>query len=344
VARINREYANRSSLGAVFINREGDGPLGGPLPGEDGDDYNRTYGVDGRWGFGNYGTVSGWAGMTDTPGATGDEHAYNITVNYSSPEWSNNFAFTEVAEDFNPEVGFLSRDDYRKVEGRILYRYRPEDLGDILELRPHISYRGWWDLEGRQESGFLHIDNHFEWRSSAEIHTGANFIYERVKEPFELIEGVEIPVGEYENSELQLVFQSDEGKSLYGELYSYTGGFFNGDRVTLRPTVRYRIGETFSTELAWNYNRIDLPTEPEPFDINAGQLRISYSFTPKVLLQALLQYDDRSDRVGMNLRFSVLQRANAGLFLVYNEVDEMGFRKPRREFVLKYSHIFDVIR
>jgi len=340
VVRMNRELDNRSSFGAVFINREGDGSL--RPAGQD--DYNRTYGVDGRWGFGEYGTVSGWAGMTDTPGLVGDEHAYNIRVDYDSPEWSNNLAFTEVSEDFNPEVGFLSRDDYRKVEGRILYRYRPRDVAGLLELRPHVSYRGWWDLEGEQESGFLHLDNHFEWRTSAEIHTGMNFTYERVKAPFELVDGVEVPVGEYDNSEVQLVFMSDEGKSLYAELRSFHGGFFNGERDTLRPTLRYRMGETFSTELAWNYNRIDLPTEDGAFTINAGQLRLTYSFTPKVLLQALFQYDDRSDRVGMNVRFSVLQQANAGLFVVYNEVDEAGFRKPRREFVLKYSHILDVLR
>ncbi len=46
----------------------------------------------------------------------------------------------------------------------------------------------------------------------------------------------------------------------------------------------------------------------------------------------------------MNLRFSVLQRANAGLFIVYNEIDEMGFNQPRREFIIKYSHILDVLR
>ncbi|MFN2330171.1 MAG: DUF5916 domain-containing protein, partial [Chromatocurvus sp.] len=339
VVRMNRELDNRSSFGAVFINREGDGSL---LPGGQ-DDYNRTYGIDGRWGFGDYGTVTGWAGMTDTPGLDGDEHAYNIRVDYDSPEWSNNIAFTEVSEDFNPEVGFLSRYDYRKIEGRLLYRYRPQDFAGLLELRPHVSYRGWWDLEGVQETGFLHLDNHFEWRTGAEIHTGMNFTYERVKEPFELIEGVEVPVGEYDNSEVQLVLMSNEGKALYGELRSFHGGFFNGERDTLRPTLRYRIGETFSTELAWNYNRIDLPTEDGAFTINAGQLRLTYSFTPKVLLQALFQYDDRSDRLGMNVRFSVLQQANAGLFVVYNEVDETGFRKPRREFVLKYSRILDVL-
>lgn len=339
VVRLNRELENRSSFGAVFINRAGDGSL--LAAGEE--DYNRTYGIDGRWGFGDYGTISGWAGKTETPGRDGDDYAYNIRMNYNSPDWSNNLAFTKVSEDFNPEVGFLNRRAYRKGEGTLLYRYRPKDVAGLLELRPHVSYRGWWDLEGKQETGFLHLDNHFEWRNSTELHTGVNFTYERVKEPFELIDGVQVPVGEYDNSELQLVLMSDKGKAFYGEIRSFTGGFFNGERNTLRPTLRYRVGETFSTELAWNYNRIDLPTEDGAFNINAGQLRLTYSFTPKVLLQALFQYDDRSDRVGMNVRFSVLQQANAGLFVVYNEVDETGFRKPRREFVLKYSHILDVL-
>jgi hypothetical protein len=41
-----------------------------------------------------------------------------------------------------------------------------------------------------------------------------------------------------------------------------------------------------------------------------------------------------------------LQSANTGLFLVYNEVDESGLGAlPRgREFIIKYSHIFDVLK
>ncbi|GIS20809.1 MAG: hypothetical protein CM15mP120_27250 [Pseudomonadota bacterium] len=54
---------------------------------------------------------------------------------------------------------------------------------------------------------------------------------------------------------------------------------------------------------------------------------MSYSFTPKILLQALVQYDDRSDLIATNLRFR-LQAANAGLFLVYNEVDDDSIVAP----------------
>jgi hypothetical protein len=75
-------------------------------------------------------------------------------------------------------------------------------------------------------------------------------------------------------------------------------------------------------------------------------MRLSYSFTPKILLQALVQYDDRSDLVGTNLRFAWLQSANAGLYLVDNEVDDEnvgGPIKKRREFTLKYSRIIDLL-
>ena len=76
------------------------------------------------------------------------------------------------------------------------------------------------------------------------------------------------------------------------------------------------------------------------------RLRLSYSFTPKILLQLLTQYNEVSDTVSNNLRFSWLQSANTGLFLVYNEVDERfpGAPPNGREFILKFSHIFDVLR
>jgi len=48
-----------------------------------------------------------------------------------------------------------------------------------------------------------------------------------------------------------------------------------------------------------------------------------------------------------NLRFSWLQDANSGLYIVYNEVDDLNIIGPmekRREFALKYSRIFNVLR
>jgi len=65
-----------------------------------------------------------------------------------------------------------------------------------------------------------------------------------------------------------------------------------------------------------------------------------------LLLQLLTQYNEVADQVSTNLRFSWLQSANTGLYLVYNEIDERGLGTPPRgrEFIIKFSHLFDVLK
>ena len=73
---------------------------------------------------------------------------------------------------------------------------------------------------------------------------------------------------------------------------------------------------------------------------------MSYSFTPRLQLQMLVQKDDRTDFTAVNLRFAWLQTANAGLYLVYNEIDDESLRSPlhkQRELVIKYSRIIDLL-
>ena len=119
-----------------------------------------------------------------------------------------------------------------------------------------------------------------------------------------------------------------------------------GDKLTLEPTIRFRIGETFNSELSWNYNDIDLNEPNGSFRINVGILKLAYSFSPKISLEALVQYDDRRDATATNLRFAWLQSANSGLYVVYNEADQEalpGFRDRRKELIVKYSYIFDLL-
>ncbi len=340
VARVNQELPNRSSVGAMFVERDGDASvtnLGG-------DDYNRTYSVDGRWGVGADGLISGWAAQTDTPGLDDDDQAFGLRGLYSNQGWDLSAAFTEVQGNFNPEVGFLSRREYRKYEWRVFRRYRPDDLWNLFEIRPHANWYGFYDFDGYLETGYLHVDSHWQWENTWEIHTGMNFTREGVKEPFEIVDGVTVPVGEYEHSESQLVFQTNQGAPLAFYIQSRIGGFFGGDRMQLSPRVNYRIGERFTTELSWSHSEIELPVANGDFTVDVAQFRATYSFTPRMSLQTLVQYNNQSDVIATNIRFAWLQSANAGLYLVYNEVDEMGFnlRDNGREFIIKYSHIVDI--
>ena len=340
VARVSQELAGRSSIGAIIVSRDGDGSH--LLPSSQ--DYNRTYAIDGRWGIGDHVLLQAWAAKTDTPGLTDRDDAFALKFEHSSEEWASRLDYTEVGEDFNPEVGFLARREYRKGSAFLMRRIRPDDLWGLLEIRPHASYTGYWKFDGFQESGYLHLDTHWEFKTSAEIHTGYNFTKAGVLTPFEIVPNVVVPAGTYDHGEVQLNFYTNKSKPLSFELRAVAGGQFGGDRVVLSPTIKYRIGETFRSELSINYNDFDLPVPNGDFTANLARLRLSYSFTPKMQLQALVQYNDTSDKLGTNVRFSWLRSANSGLYLVYNEVDERGIGglPTGRQFILKYSHIFDV--
>ena len=80
------------------------------------------------------------------------------------------------------------------------------------------------------------------------------------------------------------------------------------------------------------------------FTASLSRLRLSYSFSPKVQLQTLIQYNSTNETWGTNIRFSWLRKASSGLYLVYNEVDERGVGAPPtgRQLIVKYSHIFDL--
>ena len=342
VARINQEFSNRSSIGAIFVERDGDGEVSG----EADTDYNRTYAVDGQWGIGEGTTIRGYVAKTETPGSRGKDMAYRLSGRYDSAALIGQAGYTKVEENFNPEVGFLRRSNYEKFDAFTLYRYRPADWFGLYEIRPHIATNAYFDDQGYWESGFTHVDSHWEWHSGIEIHTGVDFFHEGVKEPFEINRGTFVEAGEYDEARTNLVFQTDEGKPLSFSTRYRGGGFFGGDISSFETEVTARYGERFSSALSWNHNDVELPVANGDFEVNVGRLRLSYSFTPKILLQALVQYDDRTDLVATNIRFSWLQSANAGLYLVYNEIDDenvVGPIEKRREFAIKYSRIIDLL-
>ncbi len=190
------------------------------------------------------------------------------------------------------------------------------------------------------------MDSHWVWPSGLEFHTAYNITRDGIKEPFEIIDDVIVQPDTYDHSEVALVFLTNQSAPLSLDINATVGGKFGGDRASISPTINYRIGEKFNSSLSVNYNDFDLPVPGGDFTVILTRLKLSYSFTPKILVQALLQYNDNDEIFGTNLRFSWLKSANSGLFVVYNEVDESGIGAlPRgRELIIKYSYIFDVFR
>ncbi|HET9706290.1 MAG TPA: DUF5916 domain-containing protein [Vicinamibacterales bacterium] len=342
VIRVSRDLPNRSSIGGIFTNRIATGDLSDIEK-----DNGQTYGIDGKIGFGLTTMVSGFMSRTETELSGDRDYAFNVRSQTNTPRWDLNVGYQEVGDAFNPTVGFLSRKNYRKPDVMLMTRWRPEDFMKLQELRPHATFRGFWGFDGFQETGFLHLDNHWQFRDSTEVHTGMNLTREGVRTPFEIYPGVIVPPGTYDHAEAQLVAMSNQGAPFSVSMRATIGGFFGGDRVALNPTIRFRYGDALTTELNYQRNDIDLPGGS--FITNLVRTRVSYSFTPRVFTQALVQYNDRADLWSMNFRFGWLQAANTGLFVVYTDTRGLYdlFDRPERtdrSFTVKYSYMFDLFQ
>ena len=336
VARVNHNFeGTRSSLGGIFINRAGLGSME--------DDYNRVYAMDGKWGIGNKAEISGFVAKSNTPGITEKDHAFKLIANYEWDGWNLSAGYTEVGEGFNPEVGFLQRTAFKKPELLVFKAIRLKNAGQLLEVRPHTSYRGYWNFDGDLVTGFWHIDNHWVFRSGFEVHTGVNLTAERVFEPFD-IAGVTVPIGNYQNEELQLVVITNPNNAFNLSTRTFVGGYFDGSRISNSGTANYRIGDRFVSSLTFSHNDIKLGAG----DVTAlvGGLRLSYSFTPRIFVQSLIQRNNVSNITSVNARFGWLQNANTGLFVVFNIVkdDDLPDALNNQVLTVKYTHRFDILK
>ena len=333
VARVNHEFKGRTALGAAFISRTGL---------ETDNDYNRTFALDGKLGLGNKARMSGFYARSADPDDPDNAHAFKFQTDYQWNNWVMRAAYTEVGEGFNPEVGFLLRSSFRKPEALILHHMRPKrENTKILEYRPHISYRGYWNFEGFQETGFLHIDNHWEYKSGLEFHTGINFTTEGVVEAFEISDGVIVQPGTYNHAESQLIFFTNRSKPVSVNIRSVMGGSFGGSRYLNSATLSLRRGDKFNADFTYQYNQFNLPVGD--FSANIFRSQITYAFTPTMFVQGLIQNNTSRKLWAANIRFSWLQRANTGLFVVYNHNLQDG-SPLNNSIIIKYTRIFDLVK
>lgn len=335
VGRVLRELPNRSQIGALVVSR---------LNTDATSDYNLTYAVDGRWGIGEAINLDLYAARTETPDLHGREHALGFTGSYRARDWDFAAQYREIGEDFNPEVGFLPRDDYRLVIVRGQRNIRIQSAPWLRELRPHFLVRQFFGFDGFHQTQYAHMDNAIGFSNGALLSTALNVRREGLQEPFEIADGVIIATGTYDFLEGLFRFNTNESAvwSINGTIT--LGGFFSGHRKSVEATLTNRIGPSWVAALRLVHDDVDL--REGDFENTLVGLRLAYSFTPRIFLQSLLQYNDRDDVFSGNVRFGWLNTAGTGLYVVFNEVQQtISPTGPLdRALIVKFTKQFGVLQ
>ena len=330
VGRTYREFGRRSRLGGIVTNKQVTGS------GTAGNDYNRVFALDGRLGIGEAFLATGYVAKTSTfheeaeaGEFDGSDHAYTLRGDYSTRTYRFWGEFSEVGENYNPEMGFLRRRAYRYVDTGLRTNIRVPSVDWLRELLPHVTYRVYHDLEGFKESEEIHLDSHVVWENGARFSPAVNLTLEGFKEPFEFF-GVTTPTGSYRNWEFQPRFNSNRSAPLSVNVGMTIGGFYNGNIRTYAAGVNWRQGSQFTVSVNATHNKLDFPIEGPngefggSFKTNLVAGRVNYSFTPRIFLQSLLQYNDGGDNWSSNIRFGWLNTAGTGLYVVYTETRDLA--------------------
>jgi hypothetical protein len=331
VARVKRNIGERSSVGAIFTNRQGGN-----------DDYNRVVGVDvdirprQELSFGGYWT------MSEDPGADSDNWAMGANVGWRGPRWRWSVGYTDIRENYNPEVGFLLREGIRRYDPQITWEPRPNIPG-IRNMSFQARTNFYTLTDGTLETYDMSLRLlGFTTNSQEFVSFTINPNFERLFEPFEIQDGIEIPPGDYDFHHWSIFFRTNNGRVVSGDGWVQWGEFYDGTKTSIRGGITIRPSPYFSAETEWNHNDIDLPAGA--FTTNVFQQRIRVSFSPNVSLNTFWQFNDDAELMSLNTRFDWIYRPGADLFIVYNQTwDSPAFTRPvtaDQALIVKFTYLF----
>jgi hypothetical protein len=336
VVRLQRELAARSRIGVIAVQRMATAATG---------DWNRVYGLDGRIGLRDAWTVDWWGAASARPGSDGNAGAYSARVGYETGAWSNVARIIQVGSDFNPEVGFLNRGGgYRYYEAGLMWKKRFPAIPLLRQWIPHVNYRGYYGLDGYWQEGRVHIDvTEVELANGGRFGPEVNVEHQGLKQPFAIATSVTLPVGSYDYTSLGFDLTTNPSSPFSLDLRADVGGFYNGTRRGGSVTLAARHASSLTTSLRVEYN--DVRLDQGNFVRSLIATRVAYFFTPRVLLQTLVQYSNQARVWTANARFGWLSTAGTGLFVVFNEGREAdGFfrwNEPQaRSLIVKYTRQF----
>ena len=330
VARVTKNIGDRSNLGVIFTNRQSSA-----------DDWNRVVGFDTTLNPNQNMSINGYFTASDNPGDDTDNWAGGGAFNWRGPIWRFSAGYDEIRENFDPQVGFLTRRGVRKLNPQITFEPRPGKISWVRNLTFEARNNLFALTDGTLETwdGSYRF---FGFRTMSEDWFSFSFnpTYERLFEPFEVQDGIIIPVGEYTFHDWSIFANSSDARPVNVSWRFSRGGFFDGDRLNSNVTVNYRPSPYFRSETEWGYNDVDLPGGS--FTTHVVRQRFNVSLSPNLSVNSFIQYLDTEGLLSMNTRFNWIYKPGADIFLVYNQEWETGdgTLPADRAIILKFTYLF----
>ncbi len=316
----------------------------------DGMSRNRLAGLDAVWrtsrfmGNKNF-LVGGWTALSGGDIPQGNRTGWGIRADYPNDLWDCSASVNQFGEALEPALGFLPRPGTRRYDLSCEFRPRPSKSGPFR-----------WVRQNSMEHRFYRVTNYqgvneswrFWWAPlNIEFESGDRFefnwvpTYEYLPEPFEISDGVVLPVGAYRFDRFRLEFESSHHRPWVFETTTWFGSFYDGKMLEQSNSLRYTSpAGRWQAGVELQQNFVELV--PGNFVQRLWQGDFAFALNPDVVLTSFVQYDTESQNIGNNMRLRWTFRPGNDLFIVWNRGWRRLLLSPHDLNIIPESELFAV--
>ena len=326
VFRYGREFLNNSSASVFYLGHER------------GEAFNRVVGSDIELKFHRRLDVDGFW-MRSQDAATGPGTAWRGGFNYVSPSTRLASSYTSLGDTFKDDLGFVPRQGVDIITALAAGTFRPTRRdGPIRDYGPTVSYTRFNKDGFGAETETVDASFRIELNDSSTVRVGYKISQETLFSPFQIRPTHAIPPGRHEFNQFTAGFSTSRAHRFAFNGAYRTGGFWNGHSRGFTAGGRVRMNMHLATSLNFSRDAVDLPLGS--FDTNLVSLRVDGSFTTRMFLNAVIQYNSVTGEVQSNVRFNVIHHPLSDLFVVYNDTRATTVdRLPSRSLIVKLTHM-----
>jgi hypothetical protein len=334
VVRLRRDLLKRSNIGLLLTGR---------TVGQSGAGTNGLYGIDSTFGFFDNLNINTYWARSQTSGRSGRDVSFRGQLDLQGDRYGAQLEHLVVGDNFNPEIGFLRRDDIRRSFGLLRFSPRPKSIRSIRKFSGTVSMAYVADGTGRVQTRESNGEFAIEFQNADRLSVNVTDTYEFLPRRFAIAPGITLPVGGYQYDNVHVQMNLGQRRPLSGYFAIDRGTFYSGDKTSISISRgRFNAGSQLSLEPAYLLNVVDLAEGS--FTSQLIGSRVTNTMTPMMFTSALLQYNSSSHDVSANVRLRWEYRPGSEFFVVFNEDrDTLARRFPalaNRALIVKINRLF----
>lgn len=340
VLRLKQDVFGRSTIGMMLTDRSNS--LAG-------DGSNTLYGIDGSFDFLDDFSIDTYFAKTDSPGLLDQDQSYMGNFDYNGDRYGLTAGYLEVEKNFNPEIGFKRRNNFRQLQNSVRFSPRPASIDWIRRFNFQALSQSYWSAdEGELETRQHQLIFNTEFESSDQFQILVSDDFEMLTRPFAISRDVSLQPGDFDFTSYEVSYHFGAQRRFSGRFSVRLGDFWSGENTAFSyDTGRIELSPQLSIEPGYSINQVKLPEGD--FQTELGRVRLTYTFSPRMYFSGLVQYDSNASSFSTNFRFRWEWAPSSELFIVYSDDrDTSPFGDPRsfelrnRGWAIKINRLFQI--